>query len=109
MNGEESMNRFVAAAVSAASAGALMIVPNPPAQASAGEVVVFSTEFTQLDTYRNPVGCKKLSITAHVLANQTSSDVVVHGDPLCLTPGLTVRPGYGSHVQPGSGAFSIRR
>ncbi|MFJ8912946.1 hypothetical protein [Amycolatopsis sp. NPDC102389] len=101
------MNRLVIAALSAAAAGALLVVPSPPAEAAAGSVVVFSTEFQRLDTYRNPEGCHKLPIAAHVLINQTSSGVVVHGDPFCLTPGLTVNPGYGSHVQPGSGSFSV--
>ncbi|WP_370310905.1 hypothetical protein [Amycolatopsis sp. WAC 01376] len=93
--------------MSAASAGALLILPSPPAEAAAGSVVVFSTEFQRLDTFRNPEGCNKLPIAAHVLTNQTSSEVVVHGDPFCLTPGLTVNPGYGSHVAAGSGSFSV--
>ncbi|WP_410585785.1 hypothetical protein [Amycolatopsis sp. lyj-108] len=101
------MNRLVIAALSAASAGALLILPSPPAEAAAGSVVVFSTEFQRLDTFRNPEGCNKLPIAAHVLANLSSSDLVIHGDPLCLTPGLTVRAGYGSHVAAGSGSFSV--
>ncbi|WP_340688030.1 hypothetical protein LCL61_18770 [Amycolatopsis coloradensis] len=101
------MNRLVIAALSAASAGALMIVASPPAQAAAGEVVVFSTEFQRLDTYRNPEGCHKLPIAAHVLANRTSAEVVIHGDPLCLTPGMRVQAGFGSHVPSGTGSFSV--
>ncbi|RSN43403.1 hypothetical protein DMC64_22455 [Amycolatopsis sp. WAC 04197] len=103
------MNRLVAAVSSAASVGALLIVPSPPAQAAAGEVVVFSTEFQRLDTYRNPEGCNKLPVAAHVLLNQSSSEVVVHADPFCLTPGVPVEPGFGSHVPAGSGAFSVNR
>jgi len=103
------MNRLVAAIVSAASVGALLIVPSPPAQAAAGNVVVFSTEFERLETYRNPEGCNKLPIAAHVLVNLSSSEVVVHGDPFCLTPGFTVNQGFGSHVAPGSGSFSVNR
>ncbi|MFI5560240.1 hypothetical protein ACIA2T_13265 [Amycolatopsis japonica] len=103
------MNRLVAAMSSAASVGALLIVPSPPAQAAAGEVVVFSTEFQRLDTYRNPEGCNKLPIAAHVLLNLSSAEVVVHSDPLCLTPGMPVNPGFGSHVTPGSGSFSVNR
>ncbi|MEU9686110.1 hypothetical protein [Amycolatopsis japonica] len=103
------MNRFFAAVSSAAAVGALLIVPSPPAQAVAGEVVVFSTEFERLDTYRNPEGCNKLPIAAHVLVNLSSSEVVIHADPLCLTPGLPVAPGFGSHVAPGSGSFSVNR
>lgn len=101
------MNRLVIAAMSAVSVGALLMVASPPAQAAAGEVVVFSTEFQRLDTYRNPDGCYKLPIAAHVLANLTSAEVGVHGDPLCLTPGMRVPAGYGSHVQPGTGSFSV--
>ncbi|MFD5247883.1 hypothetical protein ACFWIW_25320 [Amycolatopsis sp. NPDC058340] len=103
------MKRLVAAVLSAASVGALLIVPSPPAQAAAGNVVVFSTEFERLDTYRNPEGCNKLPIAAHVLVNLSSAEVVVHGDPFCLTPGLTVNQGFGSHVAPGSGSFSVNR
>ncbi|UMO99918.1 hypothetical protein [Amycolatopsis sp. EV170708-02-1] len=103
------MKRFVAAVLSAASVGALLIVSSPPAQAAAGNVVVFSTEFQRLDTYRNPEGCTKLPIAAHVLVNLSSSEVVVHPDPLCLTPGMRVEQGFGSHVMPGSGSFSVNR
>ncbi|ANN17221.1 hypothetical protein SD37_17275 [Amycolatopsis orientalis] len=103
------MNRLVSAALSAVVAAALLIVSSPSAMAAAGNVVVFSTEFERLETYRNPEGCNKLPLSAHVLANLSSSDLVIHGDPLCLTPGLTVSPGYGSHVTPGSGSFSISR
>lgn len=101
------MNRLVIAALSAVPAGALLMVASPPAQAAAGEVVVFSTEFQRLDTYRNPEGCHKLPIAAHVLANLTSAEVVVYGDPLCLSPGMRVQAGYGSHVPPGTGSFSV--
>ncbi|WP_414942741.1 hypothetical protein [Amycolatopsis sp. cmx-11-51] len=103
------MNRLVHAALCAASASALLVASSPAAQAATGNVVVFSTELERLETYENPEGCTKLAPSAHVLANLTSSKLVVHGDPLCLTPGVTVDPGYGSHVQPGSGAFSISR
>ncbi|RSN54597.1 hypothetical protein DMH01_36035 [Amycolatopsis sp. WAC 04182] len=101
------MNRLAIAALSAASACALLIVASPAAQAAAGEVVVFSTEFQRLDTYRNPEGCHKLPIAAHVLANLTSAEVVVYGDPLCLMPGVRVPAGFGSHVPPGTGSFSV--
>ncbi|GAB3734753.1 hypothetical protein GCM10027598_60500 [Amycolatopsis oliviviridis] len=103
------MNRFVTAILGAASASALLIVSSPPAQAVAGEVVVFSTEFQRVDSYKNPEGCTILPVAAHVLVNQSSSGVVVHGDPLCLTPGVRIEPGYGSHVPPMSGSFSISR
>ena len=41
-----------------------------------------------------------------MLTNHTDRPVTVYTDPFCLTPGLTVQPGYGSHVAPGSGSFS---
>ncbi|GAA3863970.1 hypothetical protein [Streptomyces sedi] len=76
-----------------------------PAHAAEGEVSVFSTEFGPLTTYDNPVGCHKLPLDAHVLSNQTERPVTIYADPFCVTPGLTVQPGYGSHVAPGSGSF----
>ncbi|EME51183.1 hypothetical protein [Amycolatopsis decaplanina] len=103
------MNRFVTAVLSAASASMLLLASSPPAQAVAGEVVVFSHELQRLDSYKNPEGCNILPVAAHVLVNQSSSGVVVHGDPLCLTPGVRVEAGYGSHVPPMSGSFSISR
>lgn len=77
-----------------------------PAHAAQGEVSVFGTEVTPLTNYANPSGCHKLPLDAHVLSNHTDRPVTIHGDPFCLTPGLTVPPGHGSHVAPGSGAFS---
>ncbi|MDT0270785.1 hypothetical protein RM844_31400 [Streptomyces sp. DSM 44915] len=59
-----------------------------------------------MTNYQDPTGCHKLPLDAHVLSNNTDGPVVIYGDPLCLTPGLTVQPGYGSHVAPGSGSFS---
>ncbi|KAB8161255.1 hypothetical protein FH609_027310 [Streptomyces sp. 3MP-14] len=77
-----------------------------PAHAAEGEVTVFGTEVTPLTNYADPVGCHKLPLDAHVLTNRTDGPVTIYGDPFCLTPGLTVQPGYGSHVAPGSGSFS---
>ncbi|WP_413759948.1 hypothetical protein [Streptomyces sp. MMBL 11-3] len=82
-------------------------VDSVPAHASTGEVHVFGTELEPVMTYENPGGCYKLPLSAHVLVNGTDSTVQVHGDPFCLTPGLTVAPGYGSHVAAGSGSFSV--
>ncbi|GHE41505.1 hypothetical protein [Streptomyces capitiformicae] len=76
------------------------------AAAEQGDVVVFSTELTPLTVYRDPHGCQKLPPDAHVLTNHTDRPVTVYADPFCLTPGVTVQPGYGSHVAPGSGSFS---
>jgi hypothetical protein len=44
-----------------------------------------------------------------VLINQTDKNVNVYADPFCVTPGLAVAPGYGSHVALGSGSFSVDR
>ncbi|MCN9242331.1 hypothetical protein NGF19_16280 [Streptomyces sp. RY43-2] len=85
-------------AVSAASGTA--------AAAEEGDVVVFRTELSPLTVYHDPQGCQKLPLDAHVLTNRTDKPVTVYADPFCLTPGLVVQPGYGSHVAPGSGSFS---
>ncbi|SER14098.1 hypothetical protein SAMN05216188_10867 [Lentzea xinjiangensis] len=78
------------------------------ALAATGRVAVFSTEATPIEIFENPSGCNKLAPDAHVLVNLTDSDVIVHGDPLCLGPGLVVGKEHGSHVAAGSGAFSVK-
>ncbi|MGW3467627.1 hypothetical protein ACWDKQ_03980 [Saccharopolyspora sp. NPDC000995] len=78
-----------------------------PASAATGQVTVFETEAQPLTTYENPDGCYKLPLAAHVLNNQTDKPVRIYGDPFCMTPSLTVEPGRGSHVAPGSGSFSL--
>jgi hypothetical protein len=89
---------------------AAAIVAGSPASAdpaaTTGQVTVFSTEFQELDSWENPVGCQKLPLAAHVLINQTDKPVQTFGDPLCLVPNLTVQPGYGAHVAAGTGSFS---
>ncbi|MDX3639061.1 hypothetical protein [Streptomyces sp. MB09-02B] len=80
--------------------------PGTAAAAEPGEVVVFRTELAPLTVYPEPHGCHKLPADAHVLTNRTDRPVTVYGDPFCLTPGLTVQPGFGAHVAPGSGSFS---
>ncbi|GAA1973759.1 hypothetical protein [Amycolatopsis minnesotensis] len=91
----------------ASMAGAAFLVALPStASAATGKVIVFEVEITSLTTYDNPSGCKKLPPLAHVLVNETDSPVKIYGDPFCLSPSLTVRPGYGSHVAPASGSFS---
>lgn len=93
----------------AMTAAALLAVSAVPSAAAAGdpdEVVVFGTEVTPLTVYSDPHGCYKLPLDAHVLTNRTDRPVTIYGDPFCLTPGLTVQPGYGSHVAAGSGSFS---
>ncbi|MFG1998293.1 hypothetical protein ACGFNU_03985 [Spirillospora sp. NPDC048911] len=77
-----------------------------PALAATGDVIVFGSEYEELTTYNDPEGCHKLPLTAHVLINKTDKPVQTYGDPLCLTPSHTVRPGYGAHVEAGSGSFS---
>ena len=104
------MKKFLAGAGAAIAVAATFAAAAPAsADQATGKIVVFSTEFTELTVVENPDGCVKLPVDAHVLANQTDKAVQVHGDPFCLTPGLTVEPGYGSHVTPGSGSFSVAR
>ena len=98
------LKTFSMAAVVAAFA---TLVATAPASAAAGRVVVFQTEFQELTVFRNPDGCHKLPIAAHVLVNETNDPVRIYGDPLCLIPSLTVQPDYGSHVAPASGSFSV--
>jgi hypothetical protein len=100
------MRRLATVLVAVVSGLAVSILTGIPAQATTGDVTVFSTELQPLDVYHDPVGCLKLPPAAHVLVNQSSGDVQVYLDPLCLTPSLTVHPGFGSHVAPGSGSFS---
>ncbi|MEU6743740.1 hypothetical protein [Streptosporangium sandarakinum] len=77
-----------------------------PAQASTGQVVVFSNEFQPLDTYTDPTGCNRLPVTAHSVDNQTDDDIKLYADPLCLTEVITIKPGHGAHVPPLTGSFS---
>ena len=100
------MKRFLVLISALAMTIPLMISGAGTASASTGRVVVFGTEVEKLSVYENPDGCKKLPATAHVLVNLTDQPVETYGDPLCLTPGLTVQPGYGTHVVPATGSFS---
>jgi hypothetical protein len=102
------MKRLVTTTLATFAATALIGISHPPAQAATGRVAVFSTEFTPVQVYEDPNGCNKLPLDAHVLVNLTDAEIVVHGDPLCLTPGLVVQPEHGSHVSPGSGSFSVK-
>lgn len=94
------------AAVSAITTVGPSAAASPSPAPAEDTVTVFSTEFTEVTVYRDPNGCIKLPVDAHVLVNQTQSPVTTYGDPFCMTPGLTVQPGYGSHVAPGTGSFS---
>jgi hypothetical protein len=99
--------RRISALIAVGVAGLLMGAMAVPAQASTGQVVVFSTEITPLKTYENPEGCYSLPPLAHVLDNQTDAPVQIHPDPFCVTPGVTVLPGFGMHVPSGYGSFSV--
>ncbi|GAA4867779.1 hypothetical protein [Saccharopolyspora cebuensis] len=98
--------RLLPTATALAAGAFAMLVSAGAASAATGEVVVFETEVQQATTWANPNGCQKLPLAAHVLVNQTDQPVRIYGDPFCLTPSLTVEPGYGAHVMPGSGSFS---
>ncbi|SDJ29709.1 hypothetical protein SAMN04488074_1011010 [Lentzea albidocapillata subsp. violacea] len=102
------MKRLVSVTLSALAATALLASAGPPAHAAAGRAVVFSTELTPVKIFTNPNGCNKLPVDAHVLVNLTNTDVFVHADPFCLTPGLVVKEDHGSHVALGSGSFSVK-
>ena len=87
------------AALATAAAVATVGLAAAPAQAAAtGQVVVFSTEIQPLDVYQDPSGCHKLPPLSHVIDNLTDQPITIYADPFCLTPGLVVQPGYGSHV-----------
>ena len=103
------MKRFLAVTGAVIAVATTFAAAPASADPATGSIIVFSTEFTTLTVLENPSGCVKLPFDAHVLANQTDKPVRLHGDPFCFTPGLTVDPGYGSHVMPGSGAFSVAR
>ncbi|GHF94387.1 MULTISPECIES: hypothetical protein [Amycolatopsis] len=75
--------------------------------ADTGRVVVFSSETQALDNWDDPAGCQKLPVAAHVLVNETDRVVDTYADPFCVTPGVSVQPGYGTHVAPGTGSFSV--
>lgn len=98
--------RRIALAVLAAAAVAVGMAA-APAQASTGQVVVFSNEFQPLTVFQDPTGCHRLPITSHVLNNQTDKPVTVFLDPFCTIPSPlpVIQPGYGTHVS-NVGSFS---
>ncbi|WP_369200356.1 hypothetical protein [Streptomyces sp. PU-14G] len=100
------MRKFRPVLVAAATAFTALALGSGTASAATGDVTVFETEFQPLTRYENPEGCHKLPPAAHVLTNNTDQPVKIYGDPFCMTPSLTVQPGHGSHVAPGSGSFS---
>lgn len=100
--------RTVRSALAVVGAAMLTVaLSGGPASAATGEVVVFRTELQPLSTFENPEGCHRLPTGAHVLNNRTDKPVVIHGDPFCATPGLSVQPGHGAHVPPEFGTFSV--
>ncbi|MEZ7006295.1 hypothetical protein VM636_04330 [Streptomyces sp. SCSIO 75703] len=100
------MRRSVITCALLAAVAWVGLTPGPAAAAAEGEVTVFQTELQPLTVYRDPAGCHKLPAAAHVLNNATDGPVRIYGDPFCLGPSVTVPPGYGAHVAPGSGSFS---
>jgi hypothetical protein len=101
------MRAFRTALAAVGAALLTLALSGGPAHAATGEVVVFQTELQPLTTFENPDGCKQLPDLAHVLNNHTDQPVVIHADPFCATPGITVKPGHGSHVTPKFGSFSV--
>lgn len=100
------MKRLFAVVLSGIAALGVAVAAAPAAQAAEGQVIVFSTELQPLDVYRDPTGCHKLPLEAHIIANMTDQDIVTYADPLCLTPGLRIKPSHGSHVALSTGSFS---
>lgn len=72
-----------------------------------GAVLVFQHELTATTRYEDPQGCTKLPVASHLLVNTTDKDVKLYADPLCLTYSMVVPPGYGSHIPPVTGTFSV--
>ena len=102
------MRKFFAAGVTAILTVIMVAAPASAGTVEAqGNVTVFSVELSPLTVWENPSGCHKLPFDAHVLVNQTDQPVKIYADPFCMTPDLSVQPGYGSHVAPGSGSFSV--
>jgi hypothetical protein len=102
------MPRHSAAAALAGAVAAFGLLGTAlPVQAATGQVVLFFTELQPLTTWDNPTGCHKLPALVHQLNNHTDGDVQVYNDPFCLTPMLTIKPSYGSHIPPMSGSFSV--
>ncbi|KOX12398.1 hypothetical protein [Nocardiopsis sp. NRRL B-16309] len=91
-----------------AAAAAAVLVSAVPAQAATGEIVVFTTELEEVTTYQDPESgsCRHLPLTAHVVINQTDSDVFIHANAFCFGPGVLVAPDRGWHAPP-SGMFSL--
>lgn len=77
------------------------------ASADVPAVLVFEHEFTSTTRFENPSGCVKLPPAGHLLANMTGSDVKLYVDPFCMTFSMVVPSGYGAHIPPVTGSFSV--
>ncbi|RVU23677.1 hypothetical protein EOT10_16470 [Streptomyces antnestii] len=96
----------LAAGLVLASTGSAAAQNAQGSRADTDQVVVFSSELLPLTVYPDPHGCTALPTVSHVLNNQTSRTVYLHADPLCLTPGIPIQPGYGMHTGQVAGSFS---
>ena|SRR5689334_5578216 len=72
-----------------------------------GTVLVFQFEVVETTRYVDPQGCTKLPAAGHLLANLTDTDVKLYADPFCMTFSMVVPPGYGAHIPPVTGSFSV--
>ncbi|MFC5187532.1 hypothetical protein [Actinomadura harenae] len=78
-----------------------------PALANTGDVVVYSTEFQQLDVQSNPTGCHQMAPLAHEINNRTDGDIKLYAFPGCVGPvAWTLKPGFGTHVA-GIGSYGV--
>lgn len=83
------------------STAVLLVGTGTPANSAAGEVVLYSNEFTKVTTVVDPVNCTLLPIGAHLMLNLTDQPMALYLDPLCLlstVPASSVAPGGGGHV-----------
>jgi hypothetical protein len=93
-----------------AVAGAVAVLPmgtaNAAPVAATGTVIVFSTEFQQLDRYENPTGCISMPPLAHIVVNLTNRSLSAYALPGCAGPPVfAIRPNYGVHT---AGFGSVR-
>lgn len=77
------------------------------AEEATGSVLVFQFEMVGTTRYVDPQGCTKLPAAGHLLANLTDTDVKLYADPFCMTFSMVVPPGYGAHIPPVTGSFSV--
>ncbi|MER7347004.1 hypothetical protein ABT390_16560 [Streptomyces aurantiacus] len=99
--------RATAVLVSLVAAASVLGLTGAAQAASSGQVVVFSHEFTPLVVHQDPEGCKTLPAGAHELSNLTDKPVRIYSNPFCQGDAMVVQPGYGTHVYPAAGSFSV--